>query len=498
MGKAPELTGPDLTLGVAVSEIPKEGLLLGHAHGKPVVVAHSNGELFAVGGVCTHYSGPLGEGIVADGTIRCPWHHACFSLKTGAPSAPAFEPIPCYRILKQGDRIRVGEELERPEAPTSVAPARVVIVGAGPAGGMTAEALRRFGHRGSIVLLGAEATPPVDRTNLSKDYLAGNAPEEWMVLRGDDYYKEHQIDFRADQAVAAIDPGARSVTLAGGESIPFDALVLATGAEPVRLPVPGGAELQTLRTLADSKAIIAKAQAGQKAVVIGASFIGLEVAASLRARDVEVQVIGREQAPLAQVLGDELSALVRGVHEEHGVRFHMGRTVSAAQPGEVTLDDGTKLAADFVVAGVGVKPRTELAERAGLTVDRGIVVDELLCAAPGIYAVGDVARYPDRRSGERVRIEHWVVAQLQGEAVARTLVGQPTPFRSIPFFWSAHFDLTINYVGHAPSWDKVEVDGTLSSRDAAVHYTRKGQLLAVATVGRDRYALEVARRFELE
>lgn len=498
MGNAPELTGPDLTQGVAASEIPKEGLLVGHAHGKPVVVAHSNGELFAVGGVCTHYSGPLGEGIVADGTIRCPWHHACFNLKTGEPSAPAFEPIPCYRIVKNGDRISVGEELERPEPATSSVPARVVIVGAGPAGAMAAEALRRFGHRGSIILLGAEATPPVDRTNLSKDYLAGAAPEEWMLLRSEDYYREHQIDFRAGCAVLAIDPGARSVTLEGGETLPFDALVLATGAEPVRLRVPGSAELQTLRTLDDSRAIVAKARPGQKAVVIGASFIGLEVAASLRARQVEVQVIGREQAPLAQVLGSELSELVRGVHEAHGVRFQLGRTVTAAKEGQVTLDDGTTLAADFVVAGVGVKPRTDLAERAGLTIDRGIVVDEHLCAAPGIYAVGDVARYPDRRSGERVRIEHWVVAQRQGEAVARTLIGQPTPFRSVPFFWSAHFDLTINYVGHAPSWDKVEVDGSLADRDAAVHYYRKGQLLAVATVSRDRYALEVARRFELE
>ena len=498
MGNAPELTGPDLTLGVAASDIPNEGLLLGHAHGKPVVLARSNGELFAVGGVCTHYSGPLGEGIVADGTIRCPWHHACFKLRTGEPSAPAFEPIPCYRIVKSGDRVSVGEELERPEPATSATPGRVVIVGAGPAGAMAAEALRRFGHTGTVVLLGAEATPPVDRTNLSKDYLAGAAPEEWMLLRGEDYYREHQIDFRPGQTVAEIDRRGRSVTLEGGEQVPFDALVLATGAEPVRLQVPGGAELQTLRTLDDSRAIIAKAKAGQKAVVIGASFIGLEVAASLRAREVDVQVVGREQAPLAHVLGAELAELVQRVHEDHGVRFHLGRTATAADAGRVTLDDGTTLDADFIVAGVGVKPRTGLAERAGLAVDRGIVVDELLCAAPGIYAIGDVARYPEPRSGESVLIEHWVVAQRQGETVARTLRGTPTPFRSIPFFWSAHFDLTINYVGHAPSWDKIEVDGSLASRDAAVHYYRKGKLLAVATVGRDRYSLEMARRFELE
>lgn len=495
MGGTIEITGPDLSEGVSASDVAPGSKLLGHAHGKPVLLVRTEKDWFAVGAVCTHYSGPLGEGIVAGESVRCPWHHACFDLKTGTPSAPALDPIPCYRIVRRGDRVAVGKQLE-PPPPTEVsAPARIVIAGAGPAGAMAAEALRRFGHTGSIVLVGAEATPPVDRTNLSKDYLAGNAPEEWMLLRDDAYYQKQKIDFRKGQTVVRIDRGKQCVELEGGEELGFDALILATGAEPVRLPIPGGEQIQTLRTLADSRAIIERAKKGSRAVVIGSSFIGLEVAASLRERGVEVSVIGKETAPLSHVLGQELSDLVRGLHEAHGVAFHLGRTVRSATPRSITLDDGTELEADFVVAGVGVKPRTELAEQAGLEIDRGIVVDGELRAAPGVYAIGDVARFPDRRSGDAVRIEHWVVAQRHGEMVARTLLGKPAPSPATPFFWSAHYDVTINYVGHAERWDRSEVEGDLAQRDAAVHYYRNDKLLAVATVGRDQYALEVARRF---
>lgn len=487
-----------MTEGVLASDVAPGGKLLGHAHGKPVLLVRTENEWFAVGAVCTHYSGPLGDGIVVGDTVRCPWHHACFNLKTGSPSAPAFEPIPCYRIVRRGDHVAVGDRLQPPPPKETSGPDTVIIVGAGPAGAMAAEALRRFGHTGRIVLIGAEATPPVDRTNLSKDYLAGNAPEEWMLLRDDAYYESQNIDFRKGQSVVSVDRDRRHVALSGGETLGYDALVLATGAEPVRLPIPGGEHIQTLRTLADSRAIVAQAKKGARAVVIGSSFIGLEVAASLRERGVEVQVIGREAAPLANILGQELSRLVRGLHEEHGVVFHLERTVKSATPTSVTLDDGTELEADFVVAGVGVKPRTELAEKAGLGVDRGIVVNDEFQAAPGVYAIGDVARFPDGRSGELVRIEHWVVAQRHGQAVARALLGMPAAPVPTPFFWSAHYDVTINYVGHAERWDRSEIDGDLSKRDAAVHYYLNDRLMAVATVGRDRYALEVAHRFETE
>ncbi len=498
MGGPVELKGPDLAAGVAQSDVPDGGSLLGHARGEPVLVVRQKDELFAVGAVCTHWSGPLAEGIVSGKTVRCPWHHACFDLETGAPSAPAFHPIPCYRVERRGNQVVVGDKIESTAPAREAEPKRVVIVGAGAAGAMAAEALRRFGHSGSIVVVGAEETGPVDRPNLSKDYLAGTAPEEWMEIRGADFFREKNIDFRPGTRAASIDIKARTLEVEGGEPLAWDALVLATGAEPVHLKLPGGERLQTLRTLADSRAIVASAEKGKRAVILGASFIGLEVASSLRARDVEVHVVGLETLPLERLLGTEVGKLVQRIHEEHGVQFHLGRTLQSVKPDRAILDDGKELLADFVIAGVGVRPRTELAESAGLPVDRGIVVDEELRAAPGVYAIGDVARYPDHRSGELVRIEHWVVAQRQGEAVAKTLLGHGTPFRDVPFFWSSHYDLTINYVGHAPSWDRVDIDGSIESRDAAVHYYRGDKLLAVATLNRDLYALEIERRFEAE
>jgi NADPH-dependent 2,4-dienoyl-CoA reductase/sulfur reductase-like enzyme len=325
--------------------------------------------------------------------------------------------------------------------------------------------------------------------------LAGNAPEEWMELRGRDYYAEQHIDFRIGARATAISVAQKTVTV-DGNSLSWDHLVLATGAEPVHLSIPGAERVRYVRTLADSRAIIAETKTAKQAVVIGASFIGLEVAASLRTRGLEVTVVGREDKPLQQVLGAELAQLVKHVHEGKGVRFALGRTPQSVTADAVILDDGTRLRADLVVAGVGVRPRTDLAEAAGLRVDRGVVVDAELRAAPNVYAIGDIARWPEHRSGQPVRIEHWVVAQRHGESVARSILGEGRPFRDTPFFWSVHFDLTINYIGHAEKWDHVQIDGDLEARDAAVHYHSGDRLLAVATVGRDRYALTMAHQLE--
>jgi NADPH-dependent 2,4-dienoyl-CoA reductase/sulfur reductase-like enzyme len=267
------------------------------------------------------------------------------------------------------------------------------------------------------------------------------------------------------------------------------------GAEPVRLRIPGAdaPNVLTLRSLADSRAIIERATSGAKrAVVIGASFIGLEVAASLVARGLEVHVVGREQLPLAHVLGAELGAFVKRVHEGRGVQFHLGVTPARIDSSSVTLSDGAELACDFVVMGVGVKPRVELAREAGLTVDGGVVVDELLrTSSPSVWAAGDVAKIVDPRSGQRVRIEHWVVAERMGQAAARAIVGRGAPYRDVPFFWSAHYDVTIAYVGHAPAFDAVEVFGSIEARDAAVAYRQDKRVLAVATINRDMTSLRV-------
>ena len=330
------------------------------------------------------------------------------------------------------------------------------------------------------------------RDNLSKDYLAGNAPEEWIPLRPPEFYREQKIDALTNTTVTNIDPKTKQVTLSDRRSLGYGALLLATGADPVHLKI-SGADLPHvfyLRTLTDSRRIIEKAKNAKRAVVIGSSFIGLEVAWSLRERKLAVAVVGRDSVPLAKVLGTEMGNLVRETHEAHGVKFHLGRTPAAIDDRYVQLDDGTKLDCDVVVVGIGVRPNTRLAEQAGIATDNGVLVNEFLeTNVPGIFAAGDIARWPDPRSG-RIRVEHWVVAQRQGQTAARNILGAREPFESSPFFWSNHFDLHIHYVGHGSGGDDASVAGDLKAKQASVIFRSNDKLNAVASVGRDRENLE--------
>jgi NADPH-dependent 2,4-dienoyl-CoA reductase/sulfur reductase-like enzyme/nitrite reductase/ring-hydroxylating ferredoxin subunit len=501
MGELAPLTGPDLMLGIADAEVREGAPLLGHAEGEAVLLVREGATVHAVSATCTHYGAPLADGIVEGGKVRCPWHHACFDLASGRAHGPALAPLACWEVRHVGGRLSVlGKRpaVAPAQAPRALGAGRVVIVGGGAAGVACAEALRREGHAGTITMIVAEGSDPVDRPNLSKDYLAGAAPEEWVFLRTSASLGALGIDL-VEGPAAALELETRTVRLVGARAtgvareIGWDALLLATGAEPIRLAIDG-AELphvHTLRTLADSRAIIAVAAAagaGARAVVIGSSFLGLEAAAALRARGVEVTVVAPEPVPLARVLGEEVGAFVRRVHERNGVAFRLGRTPARITRDEVVLDDGTLLPAQLVVMGVGVRPRLTLAEGAGLKIDHGVVVDEELRAAPTVWAAGDIARWPFR--GARVRVEHWQVATRQGQAVARSMLGQP-PARDVPFFWTAHHDVTIGYVGHAERFDVAEVHGDLEAREAHVVYRDAGRIVAVATLGRDRLALEV-------
>jgi NADPH-dependent 2,4-dienoyl-CoA reductase/sulfur reductase-like enzyme/nitrite reductase/ring-hydroxylating ferredoxin subunit len=480
-------------------------MLAGHVGEEPVVLARVDGELCAIGGACTHYGGPLGEGLRVGDTVRCPWHHACFSLRTGeALAAPAFDPVARWKVEVEADKVFVRTQTDAP-APRPLAkgkqPERIVIVGGGAAGFAAAEMLRRRGFDGRLTMLSADADAPYDRPNLSKDYLAGTAPEEWIPLRAADFYEQNRIELRLETPVAGIDTDASEVVTQSGERIGFDALLLATGAEPVRLPTPGfdRPNVHTLRSLADSRALIAAAQRARRVAVIGASFIGLEVAAALRHRGLEVHVIAPDDVPMEKALGRELGELVRGWHEKNGVVFHLGRTADSFDGSRLELSDGDEVAADFVVVGVGVRPRVELAEAAGLAVDKGVLVDQFLeTDHPGIFAAGDIARYPDARTGERIRVEHWVAAERQGQAAARAMLGERRPFTTPPFFWSNHYDLVIHYVGHAAGYDGVTVDGSVADADATVRFMRGGRMLAAASVGRDRENLEVSAELERE
>jgi NADPH-dependent 2,4-dienoyl-CoA reductase/sulfur reductase-like enzyme/nitrite reductase/ring-hydroxylating ferredoxin subunit len=499
-----DLKGPDFTQGIDASRLHDGEMLLGHTEGTPVLMARRGDEFFAVGATCTHYGGQLAEGLLVDDTVRCPLHHACFSLRTGkAVAAPALEGIACWSVEKRADRVFVlGKAPARAEEALTMPPGidPVVIVGGGAAGHAAAEMLRREGYAGKLTILSADASPPCDRPNLSKDYLAGTAPEEWIPLRPPEFFAEKRIDVVLGARVTRIDLARKQVVVEGGAPHPYGALLIATGADAVKLAIPGAdlPHVHTLRTLADSRAIIAKLASAKRAVVIGASFIGLEVAASLRARNVEVHLVAPDRSPLEKVVGPELGAFVRGLHESNGVAFHLGHKPKSIDAGHVTLDTGETLAADLVVVGVGVRPAVALAEAAGLAVDRGVVVNEYLeTSAPSVFAAGDVARWPDPRTGAPIRVEHWVVAERQGQVAARNILGRKEAHRFVPFFWSRHYDVEIAYVGYAESWDRIEVDGSLERRDASVRFFQGGKLRAVATVGRPLESLQAERAFEL-
>jgi NADPH-dependent 2,4-dienoyl-CoA reductase/sulfur reductase-like enzyme/nitrite reductase/ring-hydroxylating ferredoxin subunit len=498
--------GPDLTLGIAAGELADGAMVSGHVGEDAVLLVRRGAEYFAIGATCTHYSGPLAQGLVVGDTVRCPWHHACFSLRTGeALAAPAFAPVACWATEVRDGRVYVGAR--RGEAPArgrgspASAPRRIVIIGGGAAGFAAAETLRREGYAGSITMLSNEDASPVDRPNLSKDYLAGNAPEEWIPLRGDEWYAAHGIELRLKTYAARIDPGAREVVLDGAGRVAYDRLLIATGAEPVLLTLPGMdlPHVRTLRSLADCRAIIERAQSARRAVVMGASFIGLEVAASLRARGIDVHVVAPEARPMERLLGREMGDFIRSLHEQHGVVFHLQDTAVSVDARQVKLKGGGTIDADLVVAGVGVRPRTHLAEQAGLALDRGVVVDAFLqTSAPDVFAAGDIARWPDARGGGPIRVEHWAVAQRQGQVAARNMLGEREKFTAVPFFWSQHYDVPVNYVGHAESWEELAIDGDIGARDCVLRFKRAGRVLAVASIYRDVESLMAEAEMERE
>ena len=488
----PTLEGDDFAQGIALKRIADGAMLLGHAQGEAVLLARRGDEVFALGATCTHYGGPLAEGLLVGETVRCPWHHAAFCLRTGEVlRAPALGAVACWQVEQRDGKVFVaGKRVAMPKNPAvqPAVPESVVIVGGGTAGHAAAETLRREGYTGPVTVLSADTALPCDRPNLSKSYLEGTAPAEWLPLRPVEFYQDKRIEVRLNTQVTGIDTAQRQVQLAGGERLPYGALLLATGAEPIRLGIPGAdlPHVHYLRTQADGEALSEAAGSAKRAVVIGASFIGLEVTASLRARGVEVHVVGRETELMQKVLGTQVGNYLQSLHEKHGVVFHLGREATRMDASTVTLDNGETLQADLVVVGIGVRPNLALAESAGLAIDKGVLVDEYLqTSVPGIYAAGDIARWPDALTGERLRVEHWVVAGRQGQTAARNLLGQRERCDLVPFFWTEQYDFALAYVGHAERFDEAVVDGDLGAQDCTITYRRAGRQLAVAVVHRD-------------
>jgi len=496
-----EPRGPDLAGGIALSELPDGEPRIGHLEGETVLLVRHGEEVFATGARCTHYGGDLGAGLVTGDTVRCPLHHACFSLRTGEPSAPALAPLPLWEVdIRQGI-VHLGRRREASTLDThgrrGAGPRSVGIIGAGAAGSAAAETLRREGYEGRVVMIDPDRAAPYDRPNLSKDYLAGSAPEEWIPLRAEGFYEENRIE-RVVASVTELEVEQRRLRLGTGREEAFDSILLATGATAVRPRIDGldRPHVLTLRSLEDCRKLIATADGADRAVVIGSGFVGMEGAASLRARGLEVVVVSPDSVPFQRALGSLVGGRVKRLHEANGVVFRQG-AVAGIEPERVILEDGSAVPADLVLVAVGARLDTGLAEGAGLETGDGVVVDATLrTSAPSVYAAGDIARWPDPRWGS-LRSEHWVVARRQGEAAARNILGHDRPYEDVPFFWTEQHGLRISYIGHAAEWERTEVDGDPDG-DCAVRFLSGDRTLAVATIGRDRESLLAERAFELE
>jgi NADPH-dependent 2,4-dienoyl-CoA reductase/sulfur reductase-like enzyme/nitrite reductase/ring-hydroxylating ferredoxin subunit len=481
------------------------------ADGTRVLLARIEGEFHAVGATCPHYGAPLAEGTLSGTRVVCPWHHACFDVTTGGlEEPPALDSLPRYEVRVEGGRVfaRVPEAADDRVTPRmsrrDASDARLfVILGAGAAGYAAAQTLREDGFRGRVVVVTREDRAPYDRPNLSKDYLAGKAEPEWMPLRAEEFYQEHDIELLLGREVTRVDAAAKTVTFEGGDTMVYDALLVATGGAARRLNIPGSdlKNICLLRGFADADSVVETAGRSSRVVVVGSSFIGMEAAASLRARGLDVTVVAPSREPFESTLGPEVGALFRRVHEERGVKFKLGSIVyrfeGAHAVEAVTLESGERIDADMVLAGVGVHPATGFLEGVNLHADGGVLVDAHMRAAGGLYAAGDIACFPDPRTGERVRIEHWRTAQQQGRVAAHNMAGRPTTFDGVPFFWTRQFDTGLLYVGHASRWDEIIYEGDVAAQDFLAFYVKGGRAVAVAGVNRDRDVAALEELFRL-
>lgn len=468
-----------------------------------VLLARADGQYYALHPHCTHYQAPLAKGVLNGHRLICPWHNACFDVTNGHRlEAPALNGLPTHEVRIENGEVFVRlttnkDSIENPmSAPDEANTETCVIVGSGGAGAFAAEGLREGGFTGKILMFTASSEVPYDRPNCSKEYLQDEAPDEWMPLRTEEFYKNYGIEIRTGQHVTALDPANKTIELKSGEVITYDKALLCSGGKPNSLPIPGVdlTGVYPLRTLHDSRTLRELGKEGKRAVIIGSSFIGLEGAMSLRKLGSEVDVIGQEAVPFGKILGEKIGRVVQDWHEKEGIRFHLGRNVKEIE-GEgnvsaVVLDNGDRIEADFVLLGVGVKPRTDFLKGITLEKDGGVKTDEFLKITDTLYAAGDIAHYPT--AGGSQRIEHWKVAGQQGTVAGLNMSGKGTPYQEVPFFWTNQQGKRINYVGHANKFDDIIYDGDPEKDESFLaFYVQDGQIKAVAGLKRDQAIIAI-------
>lgn len=482
---------------------------------KAIVLARRDDEYFAVDPTCTHYGAPLHKGVLHGHTLICPWHHACFDVRTGTRTEPpALDSLRGYPVSVENGQVMIDlerETVDQTRVSATNSDQTYIIVGGGAAGEAAAEELRRCGFAGSIIIFSASEEGPVDRPNLSKEYLAGEAKPEWIPLRSESWYKDNAINLELNTRITDIDPDQHTVTTDRGTTFEYDRLLLATGSAPRTLRnVPGVnlGNIFTLRHKKDADAIIAEVGEHKNVVIIGASFIGMEVASSLGQRGANVTVIDMVQTPFEPVLGPEVGRFLQKLHEVNGIKFRLDTGVSTfhdrvSEVSEVELSDGTRLPADMVIIGIGVIPLTSFLSNVDIDMheeDQSVLVNEYLQSSiPDIYAAGDIARFPlgDHRM---VRIEHWRLAQQHGFIAARNMLRYDDPISThVPFFWTAQWGTRLRYVGFAGDWDEIVYRGAVQDGDFIAFYLNDGELRAAAGISHDREmsALEMIMKHNL-
>jgi apoptosis-inducing factor 3 len=466
-----------------------------------ILLVRLKGTFYAIGSTCPHYGAPMEEGVLCGERIVCPWHKSCFSVTNGALlEPPALDDLSQFKVHISGEDVLVLVSEESPDhhIPVMVAadpqadPRTFVILGAGAAGCSAAQTLRQIGFQGRIVMIGLEDRVPYDRPSLSKEYLAGKLQADALPLRPSEFFEQHGIE-RLNRRVVTVDAATKSITFADRSSMRYDALLLATGGQPRTLDVPGSdlGNIFLLRTYEDADRIMEAAQPGTRVVVIGDSFIGMETAASLTQRQLQVAIVAPGAIPFKKIFGEQIGEMLKQQHVQHGIQFHTGKVSQfegeegAENVRRVILNNGDYLDADLVIVGVGVRPATDYLQGVTLNSEGGVPVDSYLQAAEGLYAAGDIAVFPDARTGKSVRIEHWRLAEQHGRVAAHNMVGHPTKFDSVPFFWTNQFDLQIDYVGHADTWDEIIVDGDIAKSEFMAYYVKDNRVLAAAGCNRD-------------
>ena len=472
------------------NDLSSDGLHQAEINGEAILLLRDGDTVRAVSATCPHAGAPLAQGVRNRNRIVCQWHKAAFCARSGKVlEPPALDPLQRYDVRVENGSVLVSKPAAAAPRAAAVPDTRCfVIVGAGAAGAVAAQTLREEGFTGRVVMLDAANRVPYDRTILSKYALSGEKGAEKSPLQSQAFYREHAIERRTAQ-VSRLDTQARHVICSDGTVLDYDAVLLATGGTPTRPNLPGAdlAHVYTVRSLADAAAILKQAERSERAVVLGTSFIGMEVAASLRERGLDVTIIGKESQPFEKQLGAQVGGAFARLHRQHGVAFRLGRHVAAIEGGTqvtgVTLDDGETLPADLVVIGFGVAPATTYADALDRNDDGGINVDANLGTADGVYAAGDIACFPYR--GEPVRVEHWRVAQQQGRVAALNMLGRRTPFDAVPFFWTIQYMKRLDYVGHASKWDSIVLHGDISKPAFLAYYVADGYVAAAAGMGRD-------------